>query len=136
MAQRTFIKLMKDTLRSLCRPSYPFEALESWRLLRSKQRWPRLVSSGFPESTVSLPQRQAKTKVTFLEVEPVASICLCSKCLSGSVSAADTALAGFISQDTLKGLPVKKDVSIKTIDPYFAAYIRDATCPDTMSYLR
>mmetsp|Transcript_27372 Transcript_27372/g.65077 ORF Transcript_27372/g.65077 Transcript_27372/m.65077 type:complete len:91 (-) Transcript_27372:148-420(-) len=38
---------------------------------------------------------KAKTKVTFLEV------------------------------DTLKGLPVKKDVSIKTIDPYFAAYIRD-----------
>mmetsp|Transcript_28374 Transcript_28374/g.45549 ORF Transcript_28374/g.45549 Transcript_28374/m.45549 type:complete len:93 (+) Transcript_28374:147-425(+) len=37
----------------------------------------------------------AKTKVTFLEVE------------------------------TLKGLPVRKDISTKTIDPYFAAYIRD-----------
>ena len=53
-----------------------------------------------------------------------------SKCWGGSVSTAGSAHAGFISQDTLKGLPVKKDVSIKTIDPYFAAYIRDATCPD------
>ncbi|CAK9112756.1 Threonine--tRNA ligase 1 [Durusdinium trenchii] len=39
----------------------------------------------------------AKTKVTFLEVE------------------------------TVKGLPVKKDVTTKTIDPYFAAYIKDVS---------
>ena len=30
-------------------------------------------------------------------------------------------------EETLKGLPVKKDVTTKTIDPYFAAYIHDAT---------
>ena len=29
------------------------------------------------------------------------------------------------AKETLKGLPVKKEVTTKTIDPYFAAYIQD-----------
>eukprot|EP00435_Cladocopium_sp_Y103_P001168 s2242_g1.t1 len=49
------------------------------------------------KSSVEQALVSAKTKVTFLEVE------------------------------TVKGLPVKKDVTTKTIDPYFAAYIQDVS---------
>merc|ERR1712190_353152 len=31
----------------------------------------------------------------------------------------------FLQTETLKGLPVRKDISTKTIDPYLAAYIQD-----------
>jgi large subunit ribosomal protein L27 len=59
---------------------------------------PGTTASAAPAITAT-PVRQAlahaKTKVTFLEV------------------------------DTLKGLPVRKDINTKAIDPYFAAYIRD-----------
>ena len=36
---------------------------------------------------------------------------------------------GGAPQETVKGLPVKKDVTTKTIDPYFAAYIQDVPWP-------
>mmetsp|Transcript_102933 Transcript_102933/g.182838 ORF Transcript_102933/g.182838 Transcript_102933/m.182838 type:complete len:93 (-) Transcript_102933:109-387(-) len=57
------------------------------------------VATGAAPAVTALPVGQAltaaKTKISFLEV------------------------------DVLKGLPVRKDISTKTIDPYFAAYIRD-----------
>merc|ERR1712113_45528 len=31
----------------------------------------------------------------------------------------------FLQTETLKGLPVRKDMTTKTIDPYLAAYIQD-----------
>uniref|UniRef100_A0A7S4QTK4 Uncharacterized protein n=2 Tax=Alexandrium monilatum TaxID=311494 RepID=A0A7S4QTK4_9DINO len=31
----------------------------------------------------------------------------------------------FLETETLKGLPINSSVSAKTIDPYFAAYIKD-----------
>ncbi|CAE8586840.1 unnamed protein product [Polarella glacialis] len=43
----------------------------------------------------------------------------------GSALAAAKTKVTFLEVETLKGLPVKKDISTKTIDPYFAAYIRD-----------
>eukprot|EP00441_Pelagodinium_beii_P019882 CAMPEP_0197660132 /NCGR_PEP_ID=MMETSP1338-20131121/50629_1 /TAXON_ID=43686 ORGANISM="Pelagodinium beii, Strain RCC1491" /NCGR_SAMPLE_ID=MMETSP1338 /ASSEMBLY_ACC=CAM_ASM_000754 /LENGTH=91 /DNA_ID=CAMNT_0043237413 /DNA_START=32 /DNA_END=307 /DNA_ORIENTATION=+ len=44
--------------------------------------------------------------------------------LGQALAAAKTKVT-FLEVDTLKGLPVKKEISTKTIDPYFACYVKD-----------
>eukprot|EP00419_Tripos_fusus_P023368 CAMPEP_0172715540 /NCGR_PEP_ID=MMETSP1074-20121228/67606_1 /TAXON_ID=2916 /ORGANISM="Ceratium fusus, Strain PA161109" /LENGTH=117 /DNA_ID=CAMNT_0013540125 /DNA_START=53 /DNA_END=403 /DNA_ORIENTATION=- len=41
-----------------------------------------------------------------------------------ALAAAKTHIA-FLETETLKGLPVNKSITTKSIDPYFAAYIKD-----------